>query len=108
MRQKGSDTQQQQQQGQQDEAAIYEEMLLDCRRKAGEATLDRLRKLCQKRARPTAGIGNGIGTADGGTASMNATTEQGEAGIDEDETVIVSYHAALLGRAEGAANIYGG
>lgn len=71
---------------------VYEEMLEDCRRKAGEATLDRLRKLCQKLARP--------GADEAGTT--------GGDGIGQEETVVVSFHAALLGRAEGAANIYGG
>lgn len=71
-------------------AAVYEEMLQDCRRKAGDATLDRLRKVCQKLGRP------------------EAADAEGEEGTGEEETVMLSYHAALLGRAEGAANIYGG
>ena len=74
-------------------AAVYEEMLQDCRRKAGEATLERLRKLCQRLGRPGA-----AGEVD----------ELGAEGMAEEETVVVSYHAALLGRAESAANIYGG
>ena len=76
-------------------AAVYDEMLQDCRRKAGEATLDRLRKLCQRLGRPDA-VGEGAGAEVEGLA------------MDEEETVVVSYHAALLGKAEGAANIYGG
>lgn len=76
-------------------AAIYDEMLQDCRRKAGEATLDRLRKLCQRLSRPAAAGRDGDGEGEG-------------AAMGEEETVIVSYHAALLGKAEGAANIYGG
>lgn len=73
-------------------AEVYDEMVQDCRRKAGEATLDRLRKLCQRLSRP------------------DARREGGEEGLamSEEETVIVSYHAALLGKAESAANIYGG
>lgn len=70
--------------------AIYVEMLQDCRRKAAEATLERLRKLCQRRPR-----------------AADEVDEFGE-GMAEEETVIVSYHAALLGKAESAANIYGG
>lgn len=87
------------------EAEVYDEMLQDCRRKAGEATLDRLRKLCQRPSRPNAdrdvnGDGGGGGSGMGG---------EGEGlMMSEEETVIVSYHAALLGKAEGAANIYGG
>ncbi|CAM9593874.1 unnamed protein product [Ectocarpus sp. 4 AP-2014] len=79
-------------------AAVYDEMLQDCRRKAGEVTLDRLRKLCQKLSRPNANRDDDGGHmgGDGGTA------------LGEEETVVVSYHAALLGKAEGAANIYGG
>ncbi|CAN0150194.1 unnamed protein product, partial [Ectocarpus sp. 12 AP-2014] len=79
-------------------AAVYDEMLQDCRRKAGEVTLDRLRKLCQKLSRPNANRDDDGGRmgGDGGTA------------LGEEETVVVSYHAALLGKAEGAANIYGG
>ncbi|CAM9503182.1 unnamed protein product, partial [Scytosiphon promiscuus] len=76
-------------------AAVYDEMLQDCRRKAGEATLDRLRKLCQTLSRPT-------GDRDDDDAAGEG------AAMGEEETVIVSYHAALLGKAEGAANIYGG
>lgn len=68
--------------------AIYTEMLHDCRRKAGEAVLARLRQLCQK----------GGGDADGEDVMMMMMGEE----------VIVSYHAALLGRAEDAANILGG
>ena len=79
-------------------AAVYAEMLQDCRRKAGEATLDRLRKLCQRLARAgadgTSGIGDAVAAAD--------------RDIAEQEAVIVCYHAELLGRAESAANIYGG
>lgn len=74
-------------------AAIYDEMLQDCRKKAGEATLDRLRKLCQRLSRPHADRHGGDGESEA---------------MGEEETVIVSYHAALLGKAEGAANIYGG
>ncbi len=73
-------------------AEVYDEMVQDCRRKAGEATLDRLRKLCQRLSRPDA---RGEGSEEGLMMS-------------EEETVIVSYHAALLGKAESAANIYGG
>lgn len=73
-------------------------MLQDCRRKAGEATLDRLRKLCQKLSRPNADGDSGGGMDGEGEDLM----------MSEEETVIVSYHAALLGKAEGAANIYGG
>lgn len=75
-------------------AEVYDEMLRDCRRKAGEVTLDRLRKLCQGLSRPNAD-GRGGGEDEGLMMS-------------EEETVVVSYHAALLGKAEGAANIYGG
>lgn len=64
-------------------------MLQDCRRKAGEATLDHLRRLCQRRG--------------GGVKGDEAMEVMGE-----EEALIVSYHAALLGRAEAAANIYGG
>lgn len=79
-------------------AAVYDEMLQDCRRKAGEVTLDRLRKLCQKLSRPNANRDDDGGRmgGEGGTA------------LGEEETVVVSYHAALLGKAEGATNIYGG
>eukprot|EP00752_Nemacystus_decipiens_P003041 g2819.t1 len=81
-------------------AEVYDEMLQDCRRKAGEATLDRLRKLCQRLSRSSADGGDNGGGVDG---------EGGEGlMMSEEETVIVSYHAALLGKAEGAANIYGG
>lgn len=75
--------------------SVYEEMLNDCRRKAGEATLDRLRRLCQRKGSGGAGAGGMMGELD-------------ECGLGEEETIMVSYHAALLGRAEGAANIYGG
>lgn len=71
-----------------DKAAVFQEMLDDCRRKAGDATLDRLRRLCHKHG--------------------SAATEQADDSTEEGETVLVSYHASLLGRAEGAANIYGG
>lgn len=78
-------------------------MLQDCRRKAGEATLDRLRQLCQKLGRR--GSGSGASGANGGGSGDTA----GEEGImEEEEMVMVSYHAALLGKAESAANIYGG
>lgn len=81
-------------------AEVYDEMLQDCRRKAGEATLDRLRKLCQRLSRPN---------ANGGDTGDNGVGGEGEGlMMSEEETVIVSYHAALLGKAEGAANIYGG
>lgn len=78
------------------DTSVYEEMLNDCRRKAGDATLERLRRLCQKK-------GGGYGTGGGG-----GMDEVDEGGLGDEETVIVSYHAALLGRADGAANIYGG
>ena len=82
-------------------AEVYDEMLQDCRRKAGEATLDRLRKLCQRLSRPNVDGDDGSGTGGMG--------DEGEGlMMREEETVIVSYHAALLGKAEGAANIYGG
>lgn len=71
--------------------AVYVEMLQDCRRKAGEATLERLRKLCQRRPQ-----------------AADEVDELGGEGMAEEETVVVSYHAALLGKAESAANIYGG
>lgn len=71
------------------QTAIYEEMLLDCRKKAAEATLDRLRQLCQR---------GGSKVEGDETAAM----------MGEEEPVIVGYHAALLGRSEDAANIYGG
>lgn len=80
-------------------AEVYDEMLRDCRRKAGEATLDRLRKLCQRLSRPGGDGENGGGT--GGSEGEGLM-------MSEEETVVVSYHAALLGKAEGAANIYGG
>lgn len=69
--------------------AIYEEMLLDCRKKAAEATLDRLRQLCQR-------------------GGANVDGDEAAAMMGEEEPVIVGYHAALLGRSEDAANIYGG
>lgn len=81
-------------------AAVYAEMVQDCRRKAGEATLDRLRKLCQRLARAGAD-----GTAGVGDAAAAAAADRD---IAEQEAVIVCYHAELLGRAESAANIYGG
>lgn len=76
--------------------SVYEEMLNDCRKKAGEATLDRLRQLCQRKG--------SAGAA--GAGGMEGDLDEG--GLGEEETVMVSYHAVLLGRAEGAANIYGG
>lgn len=81
-------------------AEVYREMLQDCRRKAGEATLDRLRKLCQLLARPNEDVALGGDTSGDGLDGVKA--------MREEETVVASYHAALLGKAEGAANIYGG
>lgn len=85
--------------------AVYDEMLQDCRKKAGEATLDRLRKLCQKLSRPNADENGGGGAGEGRGGGGEA---EGMMVMGEEETVVVSYHAALLGKAEGAANIYGG
>ncbi|CAM9571419.1 unnamed protein product, partial [Choristocarpus tenellus] len=70
------------------ETDVYSEMLQDCRKKAGDVTLDCLRQLCQRRGR--ADVGEDIGK-----------------GGDE-EVVAVCYHAVLLGKAESGANIYGG
>lgn len=75
-------------------SSVYEEMLNDCRRKAGEATLHHLRRLCQRKGSSVSSSGKG--------------GELDEDGLGDEETIIVSYHAALLGRADGAANIYGG
>lgn len=83
-------------------AAVYAEMLQDCRRKGGEATLDRLRKLCQRLAR--AGGNEGAGTGEAAIVAAAAADRD----ISEQEAVIVCYHAELLGRADSAANIYGG